>query len=251
MERAFYSMAALCILYYLVILWYTKNRRATFSWFWIALGFVQLLLGFLVGKMPECVVTTIQIFSGALLIVFLAVEMVVLSGMLTMPEGDLPVIIVLGACIRGTSITGSLKRRLDKAASYLRDNPETRVIVSGGQGRGEDVTEASAMREYLIEREVLADRIVMEEKSKTTKENLEFSKELLKRGEKKVGIVTNNFHIYRAVKLAKIAGYKKVYGITAGCDPVLFFNYMVREFFAVIWLYIRIFGKSKKEQIDK
>lgn len=251
MERAFYSMAVLCILYYIVILWYTKSRRATFSWFWITLGLVQLLLGFLVGKMSECVVTTIQIFSGVLLIIFLAVEMVILSGMLTMSEGKLSVIIVLGACIRGTVITGSLKRRLDKAVSYLRDNPETRVIVSGGQGKGEDVTEASAMRGYLINCGIPSDRIVIEDQSRTTKENLEFSKKFLKRGEKKVGIVTNNFHIYRAVKLAKAAGYKKVYGITAGCDPILFINYMVREFFAVIWLYIKSFGKSKKEQIDK
>lgn len=251
MERAFYSMAALCILYYLVILWYTKNRRATFSWFWLAFATLQIFLGGVIGKMPEWAITGIQVFLGIFLIIFLAVEIIILSGMLTMPEGDLPVIIVLGACVRGTSITGSLKRRLDKAVIYLRDNPGTMVIVSGGKGRGEDVTEASAMREYLIDREVPAERIVMEEKLKTTKENLEFSKELSKRGEKKVGIVTNNFHIYRAVKLAKTVGYKKVYGITAGCDPVLFFNYMVREFFAVLRVYVESVGKSKKEQIDK
>lgn len=251
MKSAFYSMALLCILYYAVILWYTKNRRATFAWFWLTLGLLQILFGIIVGKMPGWAVIGIQIFLGILLIIFLAVEMIILSGMLAIPTRNLPVIIVLGACIRGTVITGSLKRRLDKAVLYLHDNPETRVIVSGGQGRGEEVTEASAMREYLISCDVPDERIVMEDRSKTTKENLEFSKKFLKRGEKKVGIVTNNFHIYRAVKLAKATGYKKVYGITAGCDPVLFFNYMVREFFAVILLYMKLAGKSKKEQIDK
>lgn len=251
MERAFYSMALLCIFYYMVILCYTKNKRATFSLFWLIFGLLQILLGFLAGKMPEWGLQILQIVSGLLFIVFLAVESIILSGMLTMPSKRLPVIIVLGACIRGTKITGSLKRRLDKALLYLHDNPETIVIVSGGQGRGEDVTEAFAMRQYLLECGVPNARITMEDRSRTTEENLKFSKELLKRGENKIGIVTNNFHIYRAIKLAKAEGYKKVYGITAGCDPVLFFNYMIREFFAVLWLSIQLARKSKKEQIDK
>lgn len=251
MRQAFFSAAILCILYYIVILCYTKNKKATFAWFWLMLGILQMLLGIVAPSMPKGAIVVLQLLFGVFLLLFFAVEIVILSGMLTMPLKELPVIIVLGACIRGVKITGSLKRRLDKAIVYLHDNPETMVIVSGGKGRGEDVTEALAMRRYLMECEVPEERIVMEDKSRTTEENLKFSKELLKRGEKKVGIVTNNFHIYRAVKLAKSIGYKKVYGITAGCDPILFLNYMVREFFAVLWLYIKLARKSRKEQIDK
>ncbi len=251
MECAFYSIALLCLFYYVVILCYTKNKRATFAWFWLTSAVVQMLLGILAGMMPKWGIFLLQIVFALLLLMFLVVEIVILSGMLTMPAKKLPVIIVLGACIRGTHITGSLKRRLDKALLYLHDNPETVAIVSGGQGRGEEVTEAAAMREYLLENGLPDERIIMEDRSKTTKENLEFSKKLLKRGEDKIGIVTNNFHIYRAMRIAKAAGYKKVYGITAGCDPVLFLNYMVREFFAVVWLYIEFARKSRKEQIDK
>lgn len=251
MRQAFFSAAVLCILYYVGILCYTKNKKATFAWFWLMLGIVQFIFGIVIPHMPRGLIFALQILFGIFLIVFLAVEIVILSGMLTMPVKGLPVIIVLGACIRGERITGSLKRRLDKAILYLHDNPETIAIVSGGKGRGEDVTEAFAMRRYLLECEVPEERIVMEDKSRTTEENLKFSRELLKRGEKKVGIVTNNFHIYRAIKLAKANGYEKVYGITAGCDPVLFFNYMVREFFAVLGFYLKVVRKSHKEQIDK
>ena len=256
MQQSFYSISLLCILYYVGILWYTKNRSATFSSFWLVFGLVQIPLGFLVGKLPAKIVFGIQIVCGIALILFLAVEIVILSGMLTVPSEKLPVIIVLGACIRGRKITGALRRRLDKAATYLKENPETLVIVSGGQGKGEDVTEAFAMREYLIQRGIEEKRIRMEEKSRTTRENLAFSRQLLKRNENEVGIVTNNFHMYRAIKLAKLEGYKEVRGIVAGCDSVLFLNYMVREFFAILQLYLKNFMHHKKlnhekELIDK
>lgn len=251
MQQAFYSISLLCILYYMGILWYTKNRSATFSSFWLVFGLAQIPLGFLVGKLPAKIAFGIQIVCGIALILFLAVEIVILSGMLMVPSEKLPVIIVLGACIRGRKITGALRRRLDKAVTYLEENPETLVIVSGGQGKGEDVTEAFAMREYLIQRGIEEKRIRMEEKSRTTRENLAFSRQLLKKNEGEVGIVTNNFHMYRAIKLAKLEGYKEVRGIVAGCDSVLFLNYMVREFFAILQLYLKNFMHHKKSNHEK
>lgn len=255
MERAFYSVALLCLFYYGVILFYTKNKKATFSSFWLWMGVAQIALGLLAEKLPTWAIVIVQILSAVLLLAFLAVVMIIVSGMLVMPVKKLPVILVLGACIRGKQITGSLKRRLDKALLYLHDNPETLVIVSGGKGKGEEVTEAFAMQEYLLENGLPDERIVMEDRSRTTKENLLFSKELLKREEEKIGIVTNNFHLYRSLKLAKAVGYRKVYGISASCDPVLFFNYLVREFFAVLWMYVEFARESrvqsKKVEIDK
>lgn len=251
MQTAFYSVGILCVLYYAAIIAYTKNWKATFSKFWLIFGGVQFVIGAGIDKLPQWTIAIIQITVGVLFLAFLAIEIIILSGMLVMPKKKLPVIIVLGACIRGEQITGALKKRLDKALEYLKENPETLVIVSGGKGRGEDTTEASAMRKYLLQCGVEEERIIMEETSHSTKENLENSSEYLKNNKEMVGIVTNNFHMYRAMKMAKYIGYKNARGITASSDMILFLNYMVREFFAVLYMYIRFGRKTKKEQIDK
>lgn len=244
MERAFYSIGALCVLYYICIALYTRNWKPTFAWFWVLSGALWGFAGLGVKSLPAFLDPVIRIVLIVIFIIFFAVEIIILSGMLTLPKKGLPVIIVLGACVRGNRITGSLKRRLDKALAYLNENPETKVIVSGGKGRGEDVTEAFAMKKYLMQQGVEEERIILEEKSKTTRENLENSRKYLKK--ESVGIVTNNFHMYRAVKLARYIGYEKVRGITAGSDPVLFLNYMVREFFAVLHMYLKMRGENKK-----
>lgn len=251
MKSAFLSMGILSILYYVVIVLYTKNWKATFSPFWIIFGAIQFGVAAGVDKLADWEVMTVQVIFAVAFLLFMAVEIVILSGMLTMSKKELPFIIVLGACIRGGCITGALKRRLDKALSYLNENPKTVVIVSGGRGRGEDTTEAFAMKQYLLQYGVEEERIIMEEKSHSTKENLENSLVYLKKEKEMVGIVTNNFHMYRAVKIAKYIGYKNVRGIMANSDFVLFLNYMVREFFAVLYMYIQFGRKSQKEQIDK
>lgn len=155
------------------------------------------------------------------------------------PDKDLEVLIVLGAQVRGTRVTNSLKRRLDRACAYLKEHPKTVAILSGGQGRGEDISEAFAMNDYLLECGIEQARLLMEDKSTTTWENLKFSFGLYGADflnsdlhGKKVGIVTNDFHVCRALMMAKKQGYKKVQGVPASSNPVLFLNYLVREFFA-------------------
>ena len=105
-------------------------------------------------------------------------------------------LIVLGAQIRGERITDSLKRRLDAALLYHQVCPSVKIIVSGGQGKGEDVSEAYAMVQYLREHEVKDEQIMLEDQSRTTRENLRFSKAYLEELKTPVGIVTNNFHLF-------------------------------------------------------
>lgn len=144
-------------------------------------------------------------------------------------------IIILGARIREGKVTDCLKRRLDKGLRYLQENPETICIVSGGKGRDEDISEAEAMFQYVKDCGMDESRICLEDKSTTTCENLVFSKQFIDNLEKdSVGIVTNNFHIYRAMKMARILGYKKVFALPATTNLVVFPKYMVREFFALL-----------------
>ena len=95
------------------------------------------------------------------------------------------------------------------------------------------------MVQYLREHEVKDEQIMLEDQSRTTRENLRFSKAYLEELKTPVGIVTNNFHLFRALLIGRSEGYENLTGIAAGCNRILFLNYMVREFFAVVWLWIQ------------
>ncbi len=234
MEAGYIALGLLSFLYYVCLVWHTKKINSTFTGFWVVFALWNVCLGLLVRKAPSFIDYAILAISILFWIVFVAVEIIILSAMVVMQKKKLKYIIILGAQIRGRKITGSLKRRLDKGLRYLQENPETLCIVSGGKGRGEDISEAEAMFQYLKDCGVDESRIYMEDKSTTTCENLMFSKQFIDHLEKdSVGIVSNNFHIYRAMKMARILGYKKVFALPASTNMVVFPNYMVREFFAL------------------
>ena len=140
--------------------------------------------------------------------------------------------------MRGRKITDSLLRRLKKAQTYLSVHKETKVIVSGGQGKGEVITEAEAMADYLQNQGIEKMRIYLEDRSRTTQQNLEFSETFLDKEKHCVGIVSNNFHLYRACQIAKRLGYQRIEPVAASCHPLLFVNYMIREVLAVWKLWI-------------
>lgn len=198
------------------------------------------MLSVLMVKIPELADSRVWNFLWGPAAIFAVVEILIISAMISSAEKGIPYIIVLGAQVKGTKITDSLRRRLKQSVTYLSANPETKVIVSGGQGPGEEITEAEAMAEYLVIRGIDRRRILLENKSKSTKENLEFSAAYIPDMKEAVGIVSNNFHMFRACRYAKRSGYRNVLRIPAGCNPLLFPNYMVREFFAVCKLLISV-----------
>lgn len=137
------------------------------------------------------------------------------------------------SCKRRCTIK-ALELRLKAALKYARENEDTTLILSGGQGFGEDITEAKCMENYLTAHGISRERLVLEEKSTSTKENLKFSDELTGCSKKNTGILSNNFHVYRAVKLAEKLGYKHPYGIAAASDPIMQVHYVVREVAALV-----------------
>ena len=147
---------------------------------------------------------------------------------------NLDYIIVLGAHVDGTRLSLALLERTRRAFQYLKENPDTKAILSGGQGSGEDITEAKCMENYLTAHGIPESRLVLEEKSTRTKENLKFSDDLTGCGKKNTGILSNNFHVYRAVELARKLGYEHPYGIAAASDPIMQVHYVVREVAALV-----------------
>lgn len=141
-------------------------------------------------------------------------------------------LIVLGAAVHGDRVTWVLSNRLDAAAEYLTLHPETTCIVSGGQGDGETVTEASAMKRYLVERKGIDEsRILTEEASTSTIENFRFSKAIIDGtlgADATVAFVTTGFHVYRAGRVARAEGVA-AYGVPAGDVWYLALNNFMRE----------------------
>lgn len=147
------------------------------------------------------------------------------------------VAIVLGAGIRGEEVTSSLKFRLDKAMEYHRKNPAAYILVTGGLGPQESVTEAFAMEKYLLAQGVDKAKIIKEEKSTTTAENFRFSKELLDARfpkDYRIVVITNAFHIFRATAIAKHAGYQDAHHLHAGLPWYYVLPNYLRESLAVL-----------------
>lgn len=118
---------------------------------------------------------------------------------------------------------------IQTAIDYLNENPDTICIVSGGQGANEPFSEAKGMADYLTEHGIEEERILLEEKSTNTVENIEYSKALMEQPYDGVGIVTNNFHVFRAVRIAKVRGLESVYGIAADSNVLYLPNNVLRE----------------------
>ena len=106
---------------------------------------------------------------------------------------NLDYIIVLGAHVDGTRMTLALLERARRALLYLEENPGTKAVLSGGKGDGENISEAEAMYRYLTGHGINGDRLIREEESTSTKENLEFSRRRIGTTDCSVGVVTNNF----------------------------------------------------------
>lgn len=138
-------------------------------------------------------------------------------------------IIVLGCGIIGSRVTPLLAARIEKGIELLHCNPNAILLLSGGQGPGEDMPESQAMAEYAAGKGVAREKIVMEQKSVSTQENLRFSRELIDRQNAEIVIVTTAYHVFRALILAKQEGIKCV-GFGSKTKWYFTLNAFLREF---------------------
>lgn len=200
---------------------------------WEAIGAFFLIWALLIHKEFFVLHKRIKIVFHALVVMAVAV-LVVFCGMIagelsSAGKQNLDYIIVLGAQVREDGPSVVLKYRLDAAIDYLNENPDTICIVSGGQGANEPLPEAKGMADYLTENGIEEERILLEDKSTNTVENIKYSKALMKQSYDSVGIVTNNFHVFRAVQIAKVQGLEGVYGIAADSNVLYLPNNVLRE----------------------
>ncbi len=182
---------------------------------------------------------------GGLLIAFFSLVLLMLGLISALYIGgsgsnvdfDEDAVIVLGAGVRGDEPSASLKSRLDAAVDYHFKNPTALIVVSGGCGEGERISEALAMERYLTDRGVDPDVIIKEEAATSTSENFSYSKELLDSllgDDFKFAFITSDFHVFRAAWVARESGFGTAGHIGAGASPVLFLPNGLRECAAIL-----------------
>lgn len=232
----------LCILYCIGIA--IAGFGTYFFLIWGLMGVLSLLLAALlanrelVARLPVWLkVMAITLFCMGLFL-FGAVEGMILTQYQAYPAPGADYVIILGAQWKPEGPSEVLRRRLNSAVQYLNQNPDTMVIVSGGQGSNEPISEAAGMRQYLSDIGVSDERILMEDQSGNTMENLVFSGRLLDKENDRVVIVTNNFHMFRALRIAGKQGYAKVEGLAASSVTGFVPNNLLREFLGVVKDYV-------------
>lgn len=208
---------------------------------------VYHFLGILKKHRPKTGKALIMILSAFLCLFLLA--MAVTCGIIAKssrgtdsPESKY--LVVLGAKVNGTVPSRSLRERLDAAYDYLATYPDAVAIVSGGQGNGEDISEAQCMFDYLVSAGIEPQRVWMEDQATNTLENLNFSLDVIEEnaGERpeRIAILSSEYHLHRA---EMFAGWLEIDAemvpAKTGILP-LRWNYFLREIFAV-WYY-SLFG---------
>lgn len=172
----FWCAAAVLALFALLTRWREKHRWAL----WARRGLLALLAaGFALFAVLECRV---------------------LSWARTDNETPVSAVIVLGAGVNGRTPSLSLLTRLDAALAYIQDKPDIPIVVSGSQGRGEEISEARCMYDWLTAHGIPAERIILEERAENTEENIRYSLELLEKLDiaGNIAVVSSDYHLCRA-----------------------------------------------------
>ena len=189
-------------------------------------------------------------------------------------QGEPRLMVILGCQVKPWGPSILLQDRLDKALEYMKENPETMLVLSGAKGDAEPCSEADAMETYLLGQGADPDHLLKEEQSFSTVENLAYSRVMIEKRENlleqerkaeadrllrapgeiegvpetgasanntpvlarqpRVGIITSNFHLCRAAMIAKKQDYGTVYGIASEADKVLLVHFSLRDGIALL-----------------
>ena len=257
-----FILSVLCGLYGTAVLIMTGFLELQ-NYIWYVFAFVFFALGKLIKlylnkRIPLWSVVSVCTLATLGILIFVITVVVI---RLSVPKGDkksLDFLVILGAKTDFDKKESDCIYRLEKAIDYINENPGTIIVISGGMQKNGKI-ESLEMADYLIERGVDANNILVETESHNTRENLIYSKALIdkynvdmKRNAditivndvrsvlevedrpQTIGILTNDFHIFRAMHVAKKLGYTQVFPIRAGSNNILYLHMLVRETFAIL-----------------
>ena len=271
---------------YFIILWIYCRRIPAFGWFWPFSGTIMTIFGLLtkdysvsgtdgmtVVFFDENIETARNFFIGTFPVLLLMIALICCIAIYTIgsqgkkqPSSYADYLIVLGAHVNGKVPSKALMSRIMAAHAYLKENPSTKAVLTGGQGNGEEITEAMCMKQELLKLGIDEGRLLIEDRSTTTEENIGFGKNIIKddRTNDKVPyeiddktdnhdqsikstsviIVTNDFDALRGVQIAKKAGFKQVQSIGAPSSIIMKPHYYTREILS--WIKLGILSLFRK-----
>lgn len=240
-----YIIFGILSILYFIACFFTFGFAINFSSFFLLVGVILIAFGILKPRFKDSILkgryrnilSLCRILIIIFLISFAAIESVLVYNSFGKDNKKADFVVILGAAVRGKTMTLALYQRMEKGLEYLNRYPNMKVVVSGGRGPGEDIPEAQAMKEFLLKHGISEKRIIVEDKSKNTVQNLKNTKGILEKSYGKqnftIALVTSNFHVFRAKMLAKRAGFTP-YGVPAPIHKGIILNSYVREYFAVI-----------------
>ena len=234
----------LFILPYLLLLFKVLNIGNILG---LCIGFFILFIGLFLPRIINIIKKLLKLKLGKILILFLSSILVIgfmfftyaqylMISKISTKNQQINTVIVLGCRVIGESPSIMLNERIDACYKYLTNNPYTIAILSGGQGIDEGISEAECMYRALLKKGISEDRLLKENQSTTTKENITFSKQIIleKQLSTEVMIITNDYHCYRAAYIAKQLGLQpKTY--SAKTHWYLLPTFYLREICAIIF----------------
>lgn len=228
-----------------IVLLNVFSGKISFSEIFFLVGLTLIVFHFVKSKIYSNTILNkafkiIRVLILIGLIIFTIIEGLIIS----FPKRDSSLsnyTIILGAGIRGEELSTTLRQRLDKAVKYynLSEN-KPYIVVSGGQGKGESITEAEAMRRYLVSNGIPQHQIIKEDKSTNTFENFKFSKDVIEKHSTKsvtnlkIKVITSDFHALRSNMIAERNGYSDITFYTNLTFPTLIPVSYSREAFALV-----------------
>lgn len=240
-QVAFFAVGAVLLLWYLAP-WVLNRILNAGNVLGIAFAVVLLLCGVFVQPVthllapgnhaPGAVVLKATVALVCAVAVLTSGYM--LTGLIQTGHRD-ETVLVLGCSVKGERPSRMLHQRIEAATEYLEKNPDSKAVLSGGQGPDEKISEAECMRRELVRRGIAADRLYLEDRSTSTEENVAFSAKIIEQNglNRHVTVVTSDFHCRRGMLLCQRAGLTAS-STPAATDVYLLGTYWMREMLAVV-----------------
>ena len=235
------SLSVICIAYYSLVEHMAEGQQLTGVWlllFALFLGvflYQQYRAQYPRQKKGSLRIRTFCATTLALALIMAGVVLVrIVTGMLSAPKPGLDYIVVMSQQDMPGETGTELETRLDEAIEYLKNNPNTRVIVSGGWNVERGASHAHTMYQYLQRQGIETGRILWEIRSETTEQNLEYAAAITGDINSSVGIVASDYNMYRTMRIARSTGLHHTTAVPASTTPWLYPHRLVVELLYVV-----------------